>query len=189
MGSIPAIPVKEVSRIAMKVTQKQILFADEYLRSGNAYQSAVKAGYSKNYAKAQSSSLLEKVGIKDYIAEKRREIESHKIADAKEVMEFYSSVMRGETKETVVVSTPLGMKQTVKEADLKTRIQAGKELMKRYPGNDPVVEQQLRKLKADARISEQRARAMEESGNAGVTAIKFVDDLGDDESDTSDEQS
>ncbi len=47
-----------------KLTPKQQKFADEYIKSGNAYQAAIEAGYSRNYAKAQSSKLLENVGIK-----------------------------------------------------------------------------------------------------------------------------
>ena len=130
------------------------MFADEYLKCGNATAAAINAGYSDKSARFVGCENLTKPNIKKYIAEKRQEIESHKIADAKEVMEFYSSVLRGEAKETVVVSTPLGMTKTEKEPDIKTRLSAGRELMKRYPTNDPVVEQQLRKLKADAELAE-----------------------------------
>ena len=51
----------------MKLTAKQRLFADEYIKSGNAMQSAIKAGYSEKYAKARSAQMLENVGIKSYI--------------------------------------------------------------------------------------------------------------------------
>ncbi|HEP1251229.1 TPA: terminase small subunit, partial [Streptococcus pyogenes] len=37
-----------------KLTLKQKRFADEYIISGNAMESAIKAGYSHNYSKAQS---------------------------------------------------------------------------------------------------------------------------------------
>lgn len=135
------------------------MFADEYLKSGNATEAYIKAGYNVKGSSARSnaSRMLTNANIKSYIAEKQKEIESHKIADAKEVMEFYSSVLRGEATETVVVSTPFGMKKTEKEPDIKTRLSAGRELMKRYPTNDPVVEQQLRKLKADAELAEYKA--------------------------------
>lgn len=39
-----------MSSIAKKLTQKQRKFIDEYLVSGNATQSALKAGYSKRTA-------------------------------------------------------------------------------------------------------------------------------------------
>lgn len=141
----------------MKLTHKQRMFADEYLKCGNATEAAQKAGYSDKSARFVGSENLTKPNIKSYIDKRRKEIESHKIADAKEVMEFYSSVLRGESTETVVVSTPFGMKKTEKEPDIKTRLSAGRELMKRYPTNNPVVEQQLRKLKADAELAEYKA--------------------------------
>lgn len=144
---------------AMKLTHKQRLFADEFLKCGNATEAALKAGYSKKTARSIGSENLAKPDIKSYIAEKRQEIESHKIADAKEVMEFYSAVLRGEKKETVVIATPAGMETTTKEADLKTRISAAKELMKRYPlsDDDPMQKQAYRKIKAEADILEAKA--------------------------------
>ena len=50
-----------------KLSIKQKRFADEYIISGNAFQSAIDAGYSKTYAKSDSHKLLEKTGIKAYI--------------------------------------------------------------------------------------------------------------------------
>ena len=48
----------------MDLTPKQKAFADEYIKSGNAMQSAIKAGYSEKYAKSSSAKMLENVGIK-----------------------------------------------------------------------------------------------------------------------------
>lgn len=160
----------------MKLTHKQRLFADEYLKSGNATQSAIKAGYSSKYANTNASKLLQNTTIKNYISVKREEIESHKIAGAREVMEFYSSVLRGEVKETVVISTPEGMERTEKEPDIKTRLSAGKELMKRYPANDPVIEQQLRKLKADAELAEYKANMVTDPDKIKDKTI-IIDDI------------
>ena len=153
----------------MKLTHKQRLFADEYLKCGNATEAAIKAGYSKKTARAIGNENLTKPYIKAYVAEKQKEIESHKIADAKEVMEFYSAVLRGEKKETVVIATPAGMETTTKEADLKTRISAAKELMKRYPlsDDDPMQKQAYRKVKAEADILEAKASLL--AGNTNDT--------------------
>lgn len=140
-----------------KLTPKQKAFADEYIKSGNAYQSAIKAGYSENYSKGNAIKLLENVSVKSYIDAKMAEIESHKIADAKEVLEFYTAVMRGEQKETVFVQAGKGYAKEQKEADLKTRISAAREIMKRYPGNDPFIAEQIRKLKAEADSAEAKA--------------------------------
>ena len=153
----------------MKLTHKQRMFADEYLKCGNATEAAQKAGYSDKSARFVGSENLTKPNIKSYIDKRRKEIESHKIADAKEVMEFYSAVLRGEKKETVVVATPAGMETTTKEADLKTRISAAKELMKRYPlsDDDPMQKQAYRKIKAEADILEAKASLL--AGNTNDT--------------------
>lgn len=149
----------------MKLAQKQKLFADEYIKSGNAMQSAIKAGYSEKYAKSSSAKMLENVGIKSYIDAKMAEIESHKIADAKEVLQFYTRVLRKDETEPEKVMRPDGSEEIVdREPSLKDRLNAAKELMKRYPLNDPVVKAQLDKIRADTRISEARAKNLEDNG-------------------------
>ncbi|WP_257593927.1 terminase small subunit [Lactiplantibacillus plantarum] len=163
-----------------KLTPKQQRFADEYIKSGNAYQAAIEAGYSHNYAKAQSSKLLENVGIKSYIDERMAEIASKRIMDATEAVELLTSIARGETKETVYIGTADGVYEKHKEADLKTRISATKEILKRYPGNDKLVEQQIRKLKADADIAEAKARIMNASTDSTEAKVsEYLDKLDD----------
>ncbi|RXE84000.1 terminase small subunit [Lactiplantibacillus plantarum] len=144
-----------------KLTPKQQRFADEYIKSGNAYQAAIEAGYSHNYAKAQSSKLLENVGIKSYIDEQMAEIASKRIMDATEAVELLTSIARGETKETVYIGTADGVYEKHKEADLKTRISATKEILKRYPGDDKLVKAQISKAEADVRIATAKARIVE----------------------------
>ena len=78
-------------------------FADFYLETGNIYQSAIKAGYSENYAKTNASKLLEKDSVKTYIEEKLEEIQSQRIATVTEVMEYLTKGMRQELEEEVVV--------------------------------------------------------------------------------------
>lgn len=149
----------------MKLTLKQKKFADEYLISGNATASAIKAGYSKKYAHTNANKLLQNTTIKNYIAERRKQIESEKIMDAKEAMQLLTSIARGETKETVIVSTKDDVWHETKEADLKTRISAIKELLKRYPGEDGITAQQLKKLKTEVAILEAKARILNDNGN------------------------
>ncbi|ASX22155.1 terminase small subunit [Lactiplantibacillus plantarum] len=163
-----------------KLTPKQQKFADEYIKSGNAYQAAIEAGYSRNYAKAQSSKLLENVGIKSYIDERMAEIASKRIMDATEAVELLTSIARGETKETVYIGTADGVYEKHKEADLKTRISATKEILKRYPDNNKLVEQQIRKLKADADIAESKARIMNASTDSTEAKVsEYLDKLDD----------
>lgn len=115
------------------LTLKQQKFADEYIISGNAEQSALKAGYSKSYSRARASDLLANVGIKAYIDERLEALNSEKVADQQEVMEFLTSVMRGEVTEPVPIFVGDGF-QEVK--DLQPNVQARRaaavDLGKRY---------------------------------------------------------
>ena len=115
------------------LTLKQQRFADEYIISGNLYKSAIAAGYSINYAKSQSSKLLENVGIKTYIDERLEVLNSEKVADQQEVMQFLTSIMRGEITEPVPIFVGDGF-QEVK--DLQPNVQARRaaavDLGKRY---------------------------------------------------------
>lgn len=87
-----------------KLTIKQQAFADEYIITGNKYQSAIKAGYSENYAKGNVSKLLENERVKKYIEDRLEEIQSEKIASQKEVLEHLTRVMRREEQEYQVVT-------------------------------------------------------------------------------------
>lgn len=116
-----------------KLTIKQKKFADEYIKTGNATQSAINAGYSENYAKAQSSKLLANVGIKNYIDERMKELEEEAIADQTEVLKFLTRIMRDEEKEEVLINVG-NFEQEVQEVKVsaKDRIKAAELLGKRY---------------------------------------------------------
>ena len=140
-----------------KLTVKQQKFCDEYIRSGNATVAALKAGYRRRTAYSIGNENLKKPELKKYIEEKIKEIESAKLATAKETLEYLTSVMRGEQTETVV--TAKGLYKNV-EVSAKDRITAAKELLKRYPV-DPLSKMQLRKINAEANLTEARVKAMQ----------------------------
>lgn len=164
----------------MKLTVKQKRFADEYIESGNATQSAIKAGYSKKTAQQMGNENLLKPVIKNYIDERMSEMEAKRIMSATEAVQLLTSIARGEVKETVVVATPVGVEKAEKEADLKTRISATKEILKRYPGSDKMAEQQLRKAIAEADILEAKARELQGVGDSQDDLLRSIaDSLGD----------
>lgn len=146
------------------MTPKQKKFCDEYIKSGNAKQSAIKAGYSPKTAYSIGNENLNKPELKAYIEKRLKRLESEKIAGAREVLEYLSSVMRGE--QTEYVATSKGVFPDV-PVSAKDRISAAKELLKRYPTTDPMEKQKLKKLTADARISEARANVAERLGSEG----------------------
>ena len=160
----------------MKLTEKQKRFADEYIKSGNATQAAIKAGYSKKTAKIVASQNLTKLNVKSYIDDRMKVIEDNRIMTAKEAVELLTGIGRGEVKETVVVASPVGVETVEKEADLKTRISAIKEILKRYPDNDKLMEQQLRKLAAEADLAEAKAKEyIEDSSDYDEIQLVFSD--------------
>ena len=99
---------------------RQILFVQEYMKTNNINQSAIKAGYSPKTARSQGSRLLCNVNIRNYIEAIRERLDDAKIADIQEVMEYLTSVMRGEKKD-----------QFDLEAALSERTKAASELAKR----------------------------------------------------------
>ena len=81
------------------LTKRQIDFVQEYMKTNNVRQSAIKAGYSAKTASVQGSRLLSNVKVSAYIQAIAERLESDKIADIQEVMEYLTSVMRGEKKD------------------------------------------------------------------------------------------
>lgn len=82
-----------------QLNKKQMDFVLEYLKTNNITKSAIKAGYSKKTAAVQGSRLLTNVKIASYVEAVNERMESDKIADIQEVMEYFTSVMRGEKKD------------------------------------------------------------------------------------------
>lgn len=116
-----------------KLTLKQQRFADEYIISGNATQSAIKAGYSKKYAATNTDKLLKNTNIKNYIDERLKELEDKAIAKQEEVLKYLTSVMRGESEEEVLYGVGEGVQSTRHvEVGAKDRIKAAELLGKRY---------------------------------------------------------
>lgn len=124
----------------MAMTNKQKQFADEYLIDLNAtraYKAVYKNVKRDEVAKAAGSRLLTNVNVKKYIEERLEEIHDEKIADATEVMQYLTSVMRGESvSETVVIEgTGDGCSEArsmEKAPDEKEKLKAAELLGKRY---------------------------------------------------------
>lgn len=109
----------------MNLTPKQKAFADYYIECGNSTEAARKAGYSDKASRFIGSENLTKPNISAYIAERMQAQNEARVASADEVLQFFSSVMRGEIKD-----------QFGLDAALSDRLNAGKELMKRYAAAD-----------------------------------------------------
>ena len=109
-----------------KLTRKQELFATEYVRlKGNGTQAAIAAGYSEKTARRIAAENLTKVNIKKRIEELTKEADAEKIADAQEVLQLLTEIVRGEMSEEVVAINPQGEEsRTNRKPTIKDRSKA-----------------------------------------------------------------
>ena len=183
-----------------KLTPKQRKFANEFIKTNNAYQSAINAGYSKNYASVGTKKLLENVRIQNYIQQKTGDVEKRESVEADEVLKNIYRISAGKEIERHYVKIDNLAKEvaggddsiearmeymtdetTITPASTKEQVAAA-ELWFKLSGrlkNDSkdVEDQKIRKLKADADIAEAKAKeARSSESNEGQTLI--VDDVG-----------
>lgn len=120
----------------VKITEKQKRFADEYIRTGNvsaSYRVAYPNVKKENSASAAGSRLLKNVNVKSYIDKRLDELKKASIAEQDEILQFLTSVMRGEMTEQIPVGIGEGAQQLEdKDAFLKDRVKAAELLGKRY---------------------------------------------------------
>ena len=116
-----------------QISEQQKAFADYYIESLNAYESAIRAGYSESYAKSQSYKLLENVGIKNYIDERMASKDDYRIASQDEILQILTDIARGITEEEIVQFSQLGEElRTTRKPTIKDRMKASELLGKRY---------------------------------------------------------
>lgn len=121
----------------MKLTAKQRRFCEEYIIDCNATQAAIRAGYKEKYAHTNANKLLQNTTLKQYIDELLEKIRNNNIADATEVMEYLTSVVRGKSSSEIVVVEGVGegcsiARNMQKAPDEKERLKAAELLGKRY---------------------------------------------------------
>ena len=116
----------------LPLTTKQKRFCQEYLIDLNATQAAIRAGYSEKSAYSVGQRMLKNVEVKKYIAEQMERLKNEKISSAQEVLEYLTSVMRGEQKEQVPLMYYDKQILEEKSASIKDRLKAAELLGKRY---------------------------------------------------------
>ena len=104
----------------MKLNARDKKFADEYIRTGKIIESAIKAGFAESTARDRAAEWLNpnsksaKLSVLEYINEINKKIEKEKIADAKEIQEFWTKTFRDEEVE---------MKDRIKTSELLAKVQ------------------------------------------------------------------
>lgn len=123
-----------------KLTEKQKLFCENYLmtmNAVNAYLAVYENCKSRDNASKHASRLLALPHIRAYVDTCLEKAHSNKVADIQEVMEYLTSVMRGETsaEEVMVVGTGEGCSEPCKVSKApseKERLKAAELIGKRY---------------------------------------------------------
>ncbi|MGJ3876192.1 terminase small subunit [Lactiplantibacillus argentoratensis] len=166
-----------------KLTPKQRKFANEFIKTNNAYQSAINAGYAKGTARNATKQLLENTGIHEYIIKKTGNVEKRESEEADEVLKNIYRISAGKEIERHYVKIDNLAKEvaggddsiearmeymtdetTITPASTKEQVAAA-ELWFKLSGrlkNDSkdVEDQKIRKLKADADIAEAKAKLL-----------------------------
>ena len=94
---------------ATELNERQKRFVDSYIQTGgNLSESARQAGYSDKSCGALGNNLLKNVKIQAAIQSRIKELESERIANTQEILEYFTSTMRGEREEEVVVNVGIG---------------------------------------------------------------------------------
>ncbi len=130
-----------------KLTEKQKRFCEEYLIDLNATQAAIRAGYSEKTAERASDWINEagqkkpsskyKPELREYIDSRLEELHNERTADAQEVVEYLTSVMRGESKSEEIVLKGVGkgsqrIEKVQKKPSEKDKLKAAELLGKRF---------------------------------------------------------
>ncbi len=158
-----------------KMTAKQQAFCDEYLIDLNATQAAIRAGYSKKTAMEQGYQLLQKTSVQEYISDRMAEKEAELIASQDEVLRYFTSVMRGESHSSVLARQEDGSETVIeKPPDEKERLDAAKQLAKRYGLDREEIEKQakIEKLKAEIARLKGEAPDDEKADDGFLDALK-----------------
>ena len=122
------------------MTDKQRKFCDEYLIDLNAtraYRKAYPNVKKDSSAAVCATKLLRIAKVQEYINKQLEKISSEKIATAEEVMEYLTTVLRGESQSEIVVVEGVGDGCSVartmqKKPDEKEKLKAAELLGKRY---------------------------------------------------------
>lgn len=134
------------------MNDKQIRFADEFIKLGNATQAALNAGYSEKTSYSQGQRLLKNVEVKEYINKQMQELHKSNIMQAEEALSILSDIARGKRDEEVLILNPTTGKveRHTKKADNATVIKAITEILKRYPTarQSEKLELEIEKLKS-----------------------------------------
>lgn len=119
----------------LKLTIKQAKFAEAYVETGDAAKAYEQAGYyfgKKSTAYTEGYKLLKIPLVSARIDELMEKLQNKRIASAEEVLEYLTSVMRGEKQDEVVTIYDGVTNRARKEVDARDKNKAAELLGKRH---------------------------------------------------------
>ena len=80
--------------VVLKLNARQKSFCEFYVASGNATESAIKAGYSEKYTNKNISKIRQNTAVQEYIKELQEKAKESRILTAREKREWLSEVIK-----------------------------------------------------------------------------------------------
>jgi phage terminase small subunit len=169
------------------MTRNQRIFADEYLRNGRNATKAYKKAYPRikkdDVAAACGAKLLREDAIAKYIDKVLSDLHDGTIADAKEIMQFYTAIMRGELPDRKVVEKKDGGIEVIEVPVKMSERSSAAERLSRMLGIDRWIDsekyehidkERLRIEQARLDMEIARAKAEEEAEGDGITILDDI---------------
>ena len=91
-----------------RLTERQKRFVDFYIQTANASEAARRAGYSEKMSTKIASNALKNRAIREAIDERLAQLASERIADTREILEYLTAVMRGDSSDEMAMNIGLG---------------------------------------------------------------------------------
>lgn len=120
---------------AMRLTEKQKRFADEYLVDLNgtrAYKVAYPSVKSNKTAGVNAARLLGNASVRAYLNDRLEQLHNEHTADVQEILEYLTAVMRGEEKEEKMAANALGEMEAYNVRNQANQLKAAELLGKRF---------------------------------------------------------
>lgn len=112
----------------VKLTEKQKKFCELYAATGNGYQSAIDAGYSKNVAAEMASLNLRKPKLIEYLKKITKRKTERRISTAEERQEWLTNLAEGVIDDSHVTATgdvigrPAKLSDRIRAAELLAKM-------------------------------------------------------------------
>ncbi|MBR4384377.1 MAG: terminase small subunit [Selenomonadaceae bacterium] len=92
----------------IELSERQKRFVDFYIQTGNSAKAARLAGYSEKTARTTGAKLLTKKHMWKAVNERLEELANERTAGTQEILEYLTSVMRGEQTDEMAMNVGAG---------------------------------------------------------------------------------